>query len=58
MIYVKSNPEIHGYQLYISGEINLGGNIPNSLVLTNFTKTGMQKWTKFQKIMEKEAIKK
>lgn len=47
IIYVKSNPEIHGYQLFVTSEINLGGSIPNSLVLTTSAKTGMQKWTKF-----------
>ena len=53
MIYIKPNPSIHGYTMYVHSEMSLGGAIPLSLILNFAIQGNMTTWTKMQKLFEK-----
>ena len=53
MIYLKPNPEIRGYTLITMNEYHFGGNLPNSIILSNAIPKGAKTWQKLQSIIQK-----
>ena len=46
MTYLKPNPSIHGYTMFVHSEMCLGGAIPLSLILNFAVKGNLTTWSK------------
>lgn len=54
MQFLKPNPEIRGYTCISMMEYHFGGNLPNSIILSNAIPKGVKNWQKLQSIIAKK----